>query len=75
MQQIQDSRPKFLVFVDDLRSWGSKSQLADNRAFVERAWAYTQNDYELVDQVPIAGQSEPVFGDSPGLYVFRRAGP
>jgi hypothetical protein len=75
MQQIQDSRPRFLVFVDDMRSWGSMAQLADNHAFVEWAWTYTQRDYEFVDQVPIAGLAEAVKGDHASLYVFRRAGP
>jgi hypothetical protein len=75
MQQIQDSRPRFLVFVDDMRSWGSMAQLADNHAFVEWAWAYTQRGYDLVNQVPIAGLAEAVKGDHASLYVFRRAGP
>jgi hypothetical protein len=75
MRQIQESHPAFLVFVDDMRSWGSEAQLAENRAFVEWAWAYTQRGYELVNQVPIAGLAEPVKGGRARLYVFRRAGP
>ena len=75
MQQIRNARPRFLVYVNDIHSWGSKAQLDANRGFVEMAWAFAQPDYELVDQVPVAGDPEHMWGDHAGLYVFRRTGP
>ena len=75
MQQIRDARPRFLVYVNDIQSWGSKAQLDENRNFVEMAWAYSQHDYELVDQVPVADDPEHLWGDRASLYVFRRTLP
>jgi hypothetical protein len=72
MQQIRDARPGFLVYVDDIHSWGSKAQLDKNRGFVEMAWAYAHYNYELVDQVAVAGDPEHLWGDHAYLYVFRR---
>ncbi len=74
MQQIRGGRPRFLVYVDDIHSWGSKAQLAENWGFVEMAFA-ARRDYELVNQVAIADDPEHVWGDHACLYVFRRLGP
>jgi len=75
LQQIQEARPKFLVYADVARSWGTKATLEDNRGFLEMAWAYAHRGYELVDQVAIAGDPEHLFGTHACLYVFRRIGP
>jgi hypothetical protein len=75
MQQVRDARPRFLVYVDDIHSWGTKTQLDENRTFVEMAWAYAQRDYELVHQVEVAGDPEHLRGHHACLYVFRRTGP
>jgi hypothetical protein len=74
MQQIQDARPRFLVYADVARSWGTKATLEKNRGFLEAAWAYAHRDYELVDQLAIAGDPEHLWGDRAYLYIFRRAG-
>ena len=75
MRQVREARPRFLVYVNHMYSWGSKAQLRENWDFVEMAWAYAQNNYELVDEVPVAGDSPHMWGDHPSLYVFRRSGP
>jgi hypothetical protein len=75
MQQVRDARPKFLVYVDDMRSWGSEAQLEENRAFVEMAWAYAHRDYQLVDEVAVANDPAHLWGDHASLYVFRRVEP
>jgi hypothetical protein len=75
MQQVRQARPRFLVYVDDFRSWASKAQLRENRGFVEMAWAYAQRDYKLVDKVAIAGDPEHLRGDHASLYVFQRIEP
>ena len=75
MQQVRDAQPRFLVYVDDIHSWGTKAQLDENRAFVETAWAYAQHNYELVDQVAVAGAPEHLWGDHAQLYIFRCIGP
>ena len=77
MQEMQSSRPRFLVYVDDERSWGWKPTLAENRAFLERAWAFANNGYDLEFQLsapPIDTHGGPdwLWDDGPGLYVFRR---
>jgi len=72
MQQVQDARPRFLVYADVARSWGTKSTLEENRGFLEMAWAFSHRNYELVDQVAVAGDPEHLWGDRAYLYVFRR---
>ena len=75
MQQLQDTRPKFLVYVDVARSWGTPATLEENRAFLEMAWGYADRDYELVKQVAVGGDAGRLLGDRAHLYVFRRTGP
>jgi hypothetical protein len=72
MQQVHDARPKFLVYVDVARSWGTKSTLEENQGFLEMAWAFSHRNYELVDQVAAGGDPEHLWGDRAYLYVFRR---
>jgi hypothetical protein len=75
MQQIREARPKFLVYVNNIHSWGSEAQLEDNRDFVEMAWAYGQRDYRMVDEVPVADDPAYLWGNHASLYVFRRIDP
>jgi hypothetical protein len=75
MQQIQEARPEFLVYVDVAHSWGTKATLEENREFLDIAWAYAHHDYELVDQVAVAGDPQHFLGDRAYLYVFRRVVP
>ena len=72
MQQVRDERPRFLVYIDDIHSWGTQTELDENRGFVETAWAYAHRNYELVDQVAVAGDPEHLWGDHAYLYIFRR---
>jgi hypothetical protein len=72
MQQVRDARPRFLVYVDDIHSWGWKAQIEENRSFVQTAWDYAQHNYEVVDQVAVAGDPDHLWGDRAYLYVFRR---
>ena len=75
LQQVQAARPRFLVYVDVARSWGTKATLEENRGFLETLWNYSRRNYELVDQVPLASNPEHLWGSQASLYVFRRAGP
>jgi hypothetical protein len=75
MQQVRDAQPKFVVYVDVARSWGTKTTLEENREFLETAWAYAHHNYELVEQVAVADDPEHSWGDHAYLYVFRRIGP
>jgi hypothetical protein len=75
MQQLREARPRFVVFVDDVYSWGTTDTLEENRVFVESAWAYARQNYELVDQVAVAGDPGHLWGDHSYLYVFRRTSP
>ena len=75
MQQLQDARPKFLVYADVARSWGTPATLEEDQGFLETAWGFAHRDYELVDQVAIAGDPQHLWGDRAYLYVFRRSGP
>jgi hypothetical protein len=74
MQQIQEARPRFVVYADVARSWGTKATLEENRGFLDTAWAYAHHNYELVDQVAVAGAPEHLWGDRAYLYIFRRIG-
>jgi hypothetical protein len=74
MQQIRNARPEFLVYVDEVRSWGSGTQVQENRGFVDMTWAYAHSGYELVDEVALADDREHLRGDRASYYVFRRTG-
>ena len=71
MQEFERAQPRFLVYVDLRESWGA---LQENRRFLEMTWAYAHRDYQLVDQVAIAGDREHLWGDHAYLYVFHRTG-
>jgi hypothetical protein len=75
MQQVQDARPRFLVYADVARSWGTPAVLEENRAFLGMAWGFAHRDYELVEQVAVGGDAGQLWGDRAYLYVFRRTGP
>lgn len=75
MQQVRDAQPKFLVYADVARSWGTPATLDENRGFLETAWAYARANYELVEQVAVGGDPGHLWGDRPYLYVFRRTAP
>ena len=75
LQQVQDTRPRFVVYADVARSWGTPATLEENRAFLEMAWEYAHRDYELVEQVAVGGDAGHLWGDRASLYVFRRVGP
>ena len=75
MQQVEQARPRFLVYVDAVRSWETKPTYGENPEFLTMTWAYAHRDYELVDQVPIAGDPAHLWEDRAYLYVFRRNAP
>ncbi|MFZ0770596.1 MAG: hypothetical protein WCA49_02185 [Candidatus Sulfotelmatobacter sp.] len=75
MQELRRAQPKFLVYADVARSWGTRATLEENRGFVAEAWEYAHRDYELVERVAIAGDPGHWWGDHAYLYVFRRTGP
>ncbi|MGA9542581.1 MAG: glycosyltransferase family 39 protein [Candidatus Sulfotelmatobacter sp.] len=75
MQQVREARPKFLVFADVARSWGTPATLEQNRGFLETVWAYAHEDYELAEQVAVGGDPGHLWGDQAYLYVFRRTEP
>jgi hypothetical protein len=64
-----------LVYADVARSWGTPATLEEDQGFLETAWGFAHRDYELVDQVAIAGDPQHLWGDRAYLYVFRRSGP
>jgi hypothetical protein len=75
MRQVQQARPAFLVYVDAVRSWETKPSFEENPELLRMTWGYAQRNYELVEQVPIAGDPEHLWGDHAYLYVFRRTAP
>jgi hypothetical protein len=72
MRQIREARPRFLVYVNEVRSWGSNAQVQENRGLVDRTWAYAHDGYELVDEVALADDREHMWGDRACLYIFQR---
>jgi Dolichyl-phosphate-mannose-protein mannosyltransferase len=75
VQQVEDAKPKFLVYADVARSWGTPATLEENRGFLEWGWAFAHRDYELAEQVPVGGEPVHLWGDRAYLYIFRRNGP
>lgn len=74
-QQIETARPRWLIYVDDERSWGWKPTLDENRPFLDWGWNFAHHGYTLVDQVPapdIGAYPEHLFGDAATLYLFER---
>jgi hypothetical protein len=52
LQELQNARPRFLVYVDDEHSWSWVPTLEENRQFLDRAWNFAHDGYKLVDRVP-----------------------
>jgi Dolichyl-phosphate-mannose-protein mannosyltransferase len=75
MQQIRDARPKFVVYADVSRSWGTPATLEENQGFLEVAWTYAHGNYDLVEQVAVGGDPGHLWGDRAYLYVFQRTAP
>jgi hypothetical protein len=75
MRQIREARPRFLVYVNEVRSWGSIAQVQDNQDLVDRTWAYAHDGYELVDEVALVDDRDHMRGDRASYYVFRRTEP
>ena len=72
MRQIEDARPEFVVYVDDIHSWGANDVLESHREFLETAWDYSHRGYQLAEQVEIAGEPAHLWGEHASLYVFQR---
>jgi hypothetical protein len=75
MRELESSRPRFLVYVDNELSWNWKPRLQENRPFFERAWSFAHNGYVLVDQVSAPDATsypEHLWNDRPRFYVFER---
>lgn len=76
MQELQHARPRFLVYVDDEHSWNWEPTLEENRGFLDRAWNFAHDGYQLVDQVPAPVVSiyadYYLRGNQPMFYVFER---
>jgi hypothetical protein len=75
MQQIRDARPKFVVYADVSRSWGTPATLEENQGFLEVAWTYAHGNYDLVEQVAVGGDPGHLWWDRAYLYVFQRTAP
>jgi len=78
--ELQDAHPRFLIFVDDERSWGwtFTRTLDKNRPFLDRAWNLSHTGYSLIGKVPIpdpGNYTDHLRGDDPEFYVFQRAQP
>ncbi len=75
LNQLQNARPRFLIYEDDERAWNWSTTLDENRPFFERAWTFAHS-YNLVLQIPAPPEdaSYPVhlYGSEPALYVFER---
>jgi hypothetical protein len=76
-QQIQTARPRFLVYVDKWSSWNWSPTLAEDRPFIDWAWNFAHDGYELVDQVAIPSPRTEVAlrSNHPAFYVFQRQDP
>jgi Dolichyl-phosphate-mannose-protein mannosyltransferase len=76
MRQIERAHPRFLVYVDSELSWWAQDPApGEDQSFFDRAWNYAHTGYELVDQVPIAGNGKHLWGSQSAIYVFRHNEP
>jgi hypothetical protein len=72
IKQLESAHPRFLVYIDDELSWWSQTPTpGENKDFFNWAWNYAHTGYELVDQIPIAGNGKHLYGNQPAIYVFR----
>jgi hypothetical protein len=77
LTELQDAHPRFLIFVDDERSWGwtYTHTLDKNRPFFQQAWRLAHAGYNLLGEVPIpdtGNYADHLRGDQPTFYVFQR---
>ena len=75
MRELREARARFVVYVDNERSWGWKTTLSEYRPFLEQAWSFAHSGYDLVYEVPTpdaGGYQEHLWGDRAQLYVFER---
>lgn len=74
-RELENARPRFLLYVDDERSWGWKATLVENESFLNWGWDFAHTGYQLVDRVPapdIGSYPEHLWGDRASIYVFER---
>jgi hypothetical protein len=73
-QEFQARRPRFVVVIDDWSSWNWQPTLEENRPFLNWAWDFAHQGYELVDQETIPANANVVclWGTRPSYYVFER---
>jgi hypothetical protein len=79
LTELQKAHPRFLIYVDDERSWGWSftHTLDQNRPFFEQAWNLAHTGYDLVDEVPIpdpGNYTDHLRGSESTFYVFQRQG-
>lgn len=72
MAQIERSRPRFLVYVDDGYSWQTDKVPPRDEAFVDRVQQFVRAGYDLEQQFPINSDSWHRIGDQSAVYVFQR---
>jgi hypothetical protein len=77
LAELQATRPRFLIYVDDERSWGWSftHTLDQNGPFFEQAWNLAHTGYDLVDEVPIpdpGNYTDHLRGSEATFYVFQR---
>ena len=70
--EIERSRPKFLIYVDDGYSWQTDKVPPRDGAFLDRVQQFVRNRYNLEGQFPISSDSWHRWGHHPALYIFHR---
>ena len=71
MTELEQARPKFVVYVDDGYSWWNLGKIEDPR-IQQRVENWVLRLYQLDRQIPVPGDAEHRWGDQPAFYIFCR---
>jgi hypothetical protein len=75
ISEVENSRPSFVVFVDNQLSWGWKpypDRPEPQMKIFTWARSYLDAHYDLMAEVPIEGATHELWGAPCRYYIFRR---
>jgi 4-amino-4-deoxy-L-arabinose transferase-like glycosyltransferase len=72
IQQIEDSRPSLVVYVDNEHSWGWSIPGGEKKDLFDWMRRYFEAGYSLAEKIPIASNPPHQWGDQACFYIFQR---
>jgi hypothetical protein len=71
ISEVETARPNMVVYVDNSESWWNLGSSKET-AYLEPLLGWVQSQYQLVQQIPIAGKAKHQWGDHAAFYIYRR---